>query len=52
MTSCCFKRLLEADMLKIADTTFTSRLFTGTGKFANPALMLEALRTSGSQLVT
>jgi len=39
-------------MLKIADTTFTSRLFTGTGKFANPALMLEALRTSGSQLVT
>lgn len=31
-------------MLKIADTTFTSRLFTGTGKFATPALMLEALR--------
>lgn len=39
-------------MLKIADTTFTSRLFTGTGKFATPALMLEALRASGSQLVT
>ncbi len=39
-------------MLKIADTTFTSRLFTGTGKFATPALMLEALAASGSQLVT
>lgn len=39
-------------MLKIADTTFTSRLFTGTGKFATSALMLEALRASGSQLVT
>ncbi len=40
MISFCFKRLLEADMLKIAETTFTSGLFTGTGKFATPALML------------
>ncbi|BET64127.1 thiazole synthase [Yersinia pseudotuberculosis] len=39
-------------MLKIADTTFTSRLFTGTGKFSSPELMLEALRASGSQLIT
>lgn len=39
-------------MLKIANITFTSRLFTGTGKFANANLMLEALRASGSQLVT
>lgn len=39
-------------MLKIADTTFTSRLFTGTGKFATAELMLEALRASGSQLIT
>ncbi|MBS0976505.1 thiazole synthase, partial [Serratia rubidaea] len=39
-------------MLQIADTTFTSRLFTGTGKFATPALMLAALQASGSQLVT
>ncbi|EPT1820953.1 TPA: thiazole synthase [Yersinia enterocolitica] len=39
-------------MLKIADTTFTSRLFTGTGKFATTELMLEALRASGSQLIT
>ncbi|RFQ47897.1 thiazole synthase, partial [Listeria monocytogenes] len=52
MTSCCFRPSLEADMLKIADTTFTSRLFTGTGKFATPTLMLDALQASGSQLVT
>ncbi|MFV8866367.1 thiazole synthase [Serratia fonticola] len=39
-------------MLHIADTTFTSRLFTGTGKFATPELMLAALQASGSQLVT
>lgn len=39
-------------MLQIADTTFTSRLFTGTGKFATPVLMLAALQASGSQLVT
>lgn len=39
-------------MLRIADKTFTSHLFTGTGKFATPQLMLEAIRASGSQLVT
>lgn len=39
-------------MLKIADRTFTSRLFTGTGKFASSDVMLEALRASGSQLAT
>src|SRR5690606_7071090 len=32
--------------------TFTSRLFTGTGKFSSPALMREALLASGSELVT
>lgn len=47
-----FKQLRGADMLKIADTTFTSRLFTGTGKFATPTLMTEAIKASGSQLVT
>lgn len=46
------KQLQGADMLKIADTTFTSRLFTGTGKFATPTLMTEAIKASGSQLVT
>lgn len=39
-------------MLKIADTTFNSRLFTGTGKFASSGLMEEALLASGSELVT
>ena len=30
-------------MLKIADTTFTSHLLTGTGKFSTAALMQQAL---------
>ena len=38
--------------LKIADKVFTSRLFTGTGKFGSNALMEEALLASGSELVT
>ncbi|MBE4621145.1 thiazole synthase [Vibrio navarrensis] len=39
-------------MLKIADKEFSSRLFTGTGKFANSQLMAKALTASGSQLAT
>lgn len=39
-------------MLQIADTTFNSRLFTGTGKFSSSVLMEEALLASGSELVT
>ncbi|WP_058914229.1 thiazole synthase [Entomohabitans teleogrylli] len=39
-------------MLRIADKTFTSRLFTGTGKFASPQIMSQAIQASGSQLVT
>ncbi|WP_028110104.1 thiazole synthase [Ferrimonas futtsuensis] len=39
-------------MLTIADTTFDSRLFSGTGKFASDALMIQSLEASGSQLVT
>jgi len=39
-------------MLTIADKTFHSRLFTGTGKFGSGALMKEALLASGSELVT
>lgn len=38
--------------LKIADKVFTSRLFTGTGKFSSNALMEEAIKASESQLVT
>ena len=39
-------------MLTIADRTFSSRLFTGTGKFASPEIMAEAIAASGSELVT
>ena len=40
------------DPLIIADKTFNSRLFTGTGKFGNHQLMQEALLASGTELVT
>ncbi len=39
-------------MLTIADTQFSSRLFTGTGKFANADTMLAAVRASDAALVT
>lgn len=38
--------------LTIADKTFTSRLFTGTGKFSSSQLMEDALVASESELVT
>jgi len=38
--------------LKIADTIFTSRLFTGTGKFSSGTVMRDALVASKSELVT
>jgi thiazole synthase len=37
---------------KIGDKEFSSRLFTGTGKFSSSQLMKEALLASGSELVT
>ncbi len=40
------------DVLKIADKTFSSRLFVGTGKYATFPLMAEALEASGAQVVT
>jgi thiazole synthase len=39
-------------MLTIANKTFQSRLFTGTGKFSNAQQMEAALLESGSELVT
>ena len=39
-------------MLKIADKEFTSRLFTGTGKFSSSELMKESLLASESELIT
>ncbi|MDG3582773.1 thiazole synthase [Galbibacter pacificus] len=40
------------DYLKIADKKFQSRLFVGTGKFSSATLMKEAIKASGSELVT
>ncbi|WP_163923909.1 thiazole synthase [Photobacterium sp. Alg240-V54] len=39
-------------MLTIANKTFTSRLFTGTGKYANRDVMAESILATGSELVT
>ncbi|WCE32128.1 thiazole synthase [Vibrio sp. SCSIO 43137] len=39
-------------MLRIADKEFSSRLFTGTGKFSSGNIMAEAIQASGSQLAT
>lgn len=43
---------MKNDILKIADKEFSSRLFTGTGKFSSSQLMQEALEASESELVT
>ncbi len=40
------------DSLKIGDKIFSSRLFLGTGKFSNNTAMSEAIKCSGSELVT
>lgn len=40
------------ELLKIGDRTFSSRLFTGTGKFSSNQLMKEALVASGTELTT
>lgn len=39
-------------MLTIADKTFSSRLFLGTGKFSSSSLMAAAAQASGTELVT
>ncbi|REE08097.1 thiazole-phosphate synthase [Winogradskyella pacifica] len=40
------------NILKIADKEFTSRLFTGTGKFSSSEVMKDALLASESELIT
>jgi len=40
------------DILKIADKSIKNRLFIGTGKFANKALVREVLEASQSEVVT
>jgi len=44
--------ILENSLLQLGDRSLSSRLLVGTGKFANRATMLEAVKASGSQLVT
>ncbi|RME68828.1 MAG: thiazole synthase [Verrucomicrobia bacterium] len=44
--------LPQTEPLKIADRTFRSRLFVGTGKFSSNETMRDALRASGTELVT
>lgn len=43
---------MKNDNLTIADKEFTSRLFTGTGKFSSSDLMRNALLASESELIT
>ena len=45
-------RLLSKDKLVIGKKEFDSRLFLGTGKFANNQLMAKAIKSSKTQLVT
>ncbi len=40
------------EKLKIANREFSSRLFVGTGKFSNSAVMAEAIKASESEMVT
>jgi thiazole synthase len=40
------------DQLTIADRKFNSRLFIGTGKFSSNEIMRDALKASGTELVT
>ena len=40
------------DFLELGGRKFSSRLFVGTGKFANPQLMLDAIIASGSEMIT
>lgn len=41
-----------SDQLIIGNRHFNSRLFVGTGKFQSPEIMLEAIKASGSEMIT
>jgi thiazole synthase len=41
-----------SDILKIADRSFTSRLFLGTAGYPNRKIMLDAVAASGTEMVT
>lgn len=42
----------QNNKLKLGDTEFNSRLIVGTGKFSSVDTMIEAVKVSGTQLVT
>lgn len=43
---------MQDDALLLGGRNFSSRLFVGTGKFPKPELMLEAIKASGSEMIT
>jgi len=43
---------MKNDVLKIGDQALGSRLFLGTGKFSSTQAMIEAVKASGTELVT
>lgn len=43
---------MKNDILKIGDQELGSRLFLGTGKFSSTAAMIDAVKASGTELVT
>lgn len=43
---------MKEDILEIGGRKFHSRLFVGTGKFSDPETMLEAIKASGSEMIT
>lgn len=43
---------MKEDILEIGGRKFQSRLFIGTGKFPDPEVMLEAIKASGSEMIT
>lgn len=47
-----FSMTITKDTLTIADKTFSSRLFLGTGKFSSNTVMKDAIAASGTEMVT
>jgi thiazole synthase len=43
---------VSGDTFTIADRTFTSRLFVGTGKYSTPQIMVRAHEASGAEVIT
>lgn len=43
---------VAADPLRIGDREFESRLIVGTGKYSDNAVMMDAIRASGAEMVT